>query len=159
MIQSIGVQNNIYIYKMMSTNTSNTDTTTTTTPTTTTTTSTGTTIISNPSTAKRDYLRQNERMIQQVWDEHHVFESDATDDNSIHNNDTTTSTDSKNKKETFFTTFPYPYMNGVLHIGHGFSFSKAIFRSQYERHLQKNVLLPFAFHCTGMPIQAVTYTD
>jgi leucyl-tRNA synthetase len=31
-----------------------------------------------------------------------------------------------------------------------------VFRAQYERHLGKNVLFPFAFHCTGMPIQAVS---
>lgn len=26
--------------------------------------------------------------------------------------------------EKFFGTFPYPYMNGLLHLGHGFSLSK-----------------------------------
>ena len=51
-------------------------------------------------------------------------------------------------------TFPYPYMNGRLHLGHAFSLTKAIFRAQYERNKGKNVLFPFAFHCTGMPIQA-----
>ncbi|GMI40858.1 hypothetical protein TeGR_g10626 [Tetraparma gracilis] len=51
-------------------------------------------------------------------------------------------------------TFPYPYMNGRLHLGHAFSLTKAIFRAQYERNKGRNVLFPFAFHCTGMPIQA-----
>ena len=46
------------------------------------------------------------------------------------------------------------YSNGHLHIGHAFSLTKAVFRAQYERHQGKNVLFPFAFHCTGMPIQA-----
>lgn len=27
--------------------------------------------------------------------------------------------------EKFFANFPYPYMNGLLHLGHGFSLSKA----------------------------------
>jgi|MesohylFT_1024984.scaffolds.fasta_scaffold115545_1 leucyl-tRNA synthetase len=27
--------------------------------------------------------------------------------------------------EKFFGNFPYPYMNGLLHLGHGFSLSKA----------------------------------
>ena len=59
-------------------------------------------------------------------------------------------------KESFMVTFPYPYSNGHLHIGHAFSLTKAIFRAQFERHQGKNVLFPFAFHCTGMPIQAVS---
>ena len=28
------------------------------------------------------------------------------------------------KEEKFFGNFPYPYMNGLLHLGHGFSLSK-----------------------------------
>ena len=27
-------------------------------------------------------------------------------------------------KNKFFGTFPYPYMNGLLHLGHAFSLSK-----------------------------------
>ena len=27
--------------------------------------------------------------------------------------------------EKFFGNFPYPYMNGLLHLGHAFSLSKA----------------------------------
>lgn len=30
-----------------------------------------------------------------------------------------------NKSEKFFATFPYPYMNGRLHLGHALSLSKA----------------------------------
>jgi tRNA synthetases class I (I, L, M and V) len=93
-------------------------------------------------TAKRDALRAQERAIQAEWEEARVYQSD--------NGDCT-------NKESFLVTFPYPYMNGVLHIGHAFSLTKAVFRAQYERHLGKNVLFPFAFHCTGMPIQAVRH--
>ncbi|KAF2591104.1 hypothetical protein F2Q70_00039869 [Brassica cretica] len=54
--------------------------------------------------------------------------------------------------EKFFATFPFPYMNGYLHIGHAFSLFKADFASAYHRLRGANVLLPFGFHCTGMPI-------
>ena len=91
-------------------------------------------------TAKRDALRANEIQIQKMWDEQAAFEANPDDSG----------------RETFMVTFPYPYSNGHLHIGHAFSLTKAIFRAQYERHQGKNVLFPFAFHCTGMPIQAVS---
>ena len=45
-------------------------------------------------------------------------------------------------------------MNGRLHLGHAFSLSKAEFQSRYQRLLGKNVVFPFGFHCTGMPIAA-----
>ena len=89
-------------------------------------------------TAKRDTLRENEIAVQAMWEKEKAFE--ANPDPS---------------KESFLVTFPYPYSNGHLHIGHAFSLTKAVFRAQYERHQGKNVLFPFAFHCTGMPIQAV----
>ena len=92
-------------------------------------------------TAKRDALRANEIKIQAEWEAAKVFESDAADPN----------------QEKFIVTFPFPYSNGHLHIGHAFSLTKSVFRAQFERHQGKNVLFPFAFHCTGMPIQAVRY--
>ena len=91
-------------------------------------------------TAKRDALRANEIEVQKQWEEQRVFESDAGEPG----------------QEKFIVTFPYPYSNGLLHIGHAFSLTKAVFRAQFERHQGKNVLFPFAFHCTGMPIQAVS---
>ena len=54
----------------------------------------------------------------------------------------------------FLVTFPYPYMNGRLHIGHAFSMTKAEFAVNFERMQGKKALFPFAFHCTGMPICA-----
>ncbi|THU56425.1 hypothetical protein C4D60_Mb11t17120 [Musa balbisiana] len=55
--------------------------------------------------------------------------------------------------EKFFGNFPYPYMNGLLHLGHAFTVSKLEFAAAYHRLRGCNVLLPFAFHCTGMPIK------
>lgn len=51
-------------------------------------------------------------------------------------------------------TFPYPYMNGKLHLGHSFSLSKCEFAVSYQRMKGKKALFPFGFHCTGMPIKA-----
>ena len=53
----------------------------------------------------------------------------------------------------FFGTFPYPYMNGVLHLGHAFSLSKLEFAAAYHRLCGRAVLFPQGFHCTGMPIK------
>ena len=32
--------------------------------------------------------------------------------------------------------------------------SKCVFQVRYQRQLGKNVLFPFSFHCTGMPMHA-----
>jgi leucyl-tRNA synthetase len=57
--------------------------------------------------------------------------------------------DNKNK---YFVTFPFPYMNGRLHLGHAYTISKAEFMSRFQSMKGKDVLFPFAFHGTGMPI-------
>ena len=94
------------------------------------------------------HLREIELSRQKAWKENHVFEADAEEDwPSKYDFET------KNKKK-YFITFPYPYMNGRLHLGHAFSLSKAEFQSRYQRLQGKNVLFPFGFHCTGMPIAA-----
>ncbi|KAI9363838.1 leucyl-tRNA synthetase [Pilaira anomala] len=49
---------------------------------------------------------------------------------------------------------PFPYMNGRMHLGHAFTFSKVDFCTGYERMKGKRALLPQGFHCTGMPIKA-----
>jgi leucyl-tRNA synthetase len=63
----------------------------------------------------------------------------------------TMSIEEKNASK-YFVTFPYPYMNGYLHLGHAFSMSKAEYQVRYQRQRGRNALWPFAFHCTGMPI-------
>ena len=57
-------------------------------------------------------------------------------------------------QKKFMVTFPYPYMNGRIHLGHVFSMLKAEFAARYKRMRGFNVLFPFGFHCTGMPICA-----
>ena len=56
--------------------------------------------------------------------------------------------------EKYFANFPYPYMNGLLHLGHAFSLSKVEFATAFHRLLGEKVLFPQGFHCTGMPIKA-----
>lgn len=57
-------------------------------------------------------------------------------------------------KPKYMATFPYPYMNGKLHLGHAFTMCKADFECRWKQLNGYNVLFPFGFHCTGMPISA-----
>jgi len=88
-------------------------------------------------TTRRDHLRNIENKMQLSWEKDSVFEADVD-----------------HTKEHYMVTFPYPYMNGSLHLGHAFTITKADFTAGYKRLKGYNVLFPFAFHCTGMPIQA-----
>lgn len=63
-------------------------------------------------TFKVEYLQQIEREIQARWEAAKVYEVNAP-------------LESKSlQDEKFLATFPYPYMNGRLHLGHTFSLSK-----------------------------------
>src|SRR3989338_100215 len=55
----------------------------------------------------------------------------------------------------FFVTFPYPYMNGMLHLGHAYTLLKCDFMARYYKSKGYDVLFPFGFHGTGMPIFSV----
>lgn len=66
------------------------------------------------------------------------------------------------KYPKYLSTFPYPYMNGSLHLGHAFSISKVEFATGWERMKGKRALFPLGFHCTGMPIKVcflLSYTS
>ncbi|MEM2888592.1 MAG: leucine--tRNA ligase [Candidatus Bathyarchaeia archaeon] len=69
------------------------------------------------------------------WEKAHIFEADP---------------DPKRKK--FFITFPYPYMNGPLHIGHGFTATRVDIYARFMRMKGFNTLFPWAWHWTGEPI-------
>uniref|UniRef100_A0A8C1ERI1 Leucine--tRNA ligase, cytoplasmic n=1 Tax=Cyprinus carpio carpio TaxID=630221 RepID=A0A8C1ERI1_CYPCA len=94
-------------------------------------------------TAKLDFLRKIEEEVQQKWEQEKIFEIDAP-----------TSTEENTDKNKYFVTFPYPYMNGRLHLGHTFCLSKCEFAMGYQRLKGKRCLFPFGLHCTGMPIKA-----
>lgn len=93
-------------------------------------------------TFKVEYLQKIEREMQERWEREKLHEGDAA------------AGPRKSPDEKFLVTFPFPYMNGRLHLGHAFSLSKAEFAVRYERLKGKQVLFPFGFHCTGMPIKA-----
>jgi len=65
---------------------------------------------------KRNYLLDIEKNITTKWNsvEYHNSEIDTT-------------------KPKFFATFPYPYMNGKLHLGHAFTMCKVDFTARFKR--------------------------
>ena len=76
-----------------------------------------------------------EKKWQKKWNEDHVFESDR-----------------KERTPKFFGNFPFPYINGKLHLGHGYSMMKLEATIRFQRMMGKNTLWPFGFHATGEPI-------
>ncbi|KAJ4461743.1 putative Leucine--tRNA ligase [Paratrimastix pyriformis] len=93
------------------------------------------------STARRDQLLTIQRWAQIEWAQEHLFEEDAPNP-------------PPEEKSKYFVSFPYPYMNGKIHLGHAFSLSKTEFAVGFWRLMGKQCLFPMGFHCTGMPIKA-----
>lgn len=85
------------------------------------------------------FLKDIEKSIQKKWNKN-SYEQNAPDNFDPGN---------KNK---FFVTFPFPYVNGRLHLGHVFTMLKADIMARYYRIKGYNVLFPFGFHGTGIPI-------
>ncbi|KAH8677848.1 hypothetical protein BX600DRAFT_376622 [Xylariales sp. PMI_506] len=104
-------------------------------------------------TEKRDSLVANEKKYQQIWEETGVFQPDAptTAEIPLHS---ISAAELREKFPKHFGTMAYPYMNGVLHVGHALTVSKIEFVTGYSRMQGKRVLFPMGFHCTGMPIKA-----
>jgi leucyl-tRNA synthetase len=79
--------------------------------------------------------KQMEQKWQAKWENSHLFEADP-DPN-------------RQKKRV---TFPYPYMNGPLHVGHAFSASRVDAYARFKRMQGYNVLWPWGWHWTGQPL-------
>ena len=93
---------------------------------------------------KRDALIEIEHQMQKIWEEEKLFEVDYNPDKPGRE---------PNQGDNYWMgTFPFPYMNGKLHLGHSFSLSKLEFAAGFEMMQGKRVLLPFGFHATGQPI-------
>ncbi|KAF9276743.1 cytosolic leucyl tRNA synthetase [Mortierella alpina] len=105
--------------------------------------------MSEPKTAKRDALIDIEKKAQKLWEDNKAFEVNAptieehADMNTIHQ-----------EHPKYLSTTAYPYLNGRLHLGHGFTVSKIEFATGYHRLQGKRALFPLGWHCTGMPIRA-----
>ncbi|MBL7054431.1 class I tRNA ligase family protein, partial [Candidatus Woesearchaeota archaeon] len=57
-------------------------------------------------------------------------------------------------RKKYFIAIVYPYMSGLLHLGHLFTYTSSEVLARYKRMNNFNVLVKFAFHCTGTPIVA-----
>lgn len=79
--------------------------------------------------------RQIEAKWQAKWEKAHIFESDPDP-----------------KKQKILVTFPFPYMNGPLHVGHAFTASRVDVYARFRRMQGYNVLWPWAWHWTGQPL-------
>lgn len=64
-------------------------------------------------TFKVEFLQKIERNVQEKWTTERVYEMDAPEQPR------------SSPDEKFVVTFPFPYMNGRLHLGHSFTLSKA----------------------------------
>ncbi|MGB3855462.1 MAG: leucine--tRNA ligase [Methanosarcina flavescens] len=75
-----------------------------------------------------------EKKWQEKWNESQIFQAEP------------------DKREKFFITIPYPYLNGNLHAGHTRTFTIGDVVARHKRMLGYNVLYPMGFHVTGTPI-------
>lgn len=78
-------------------------------------------------TFKVEYLQKIEKDVQAQWKAERIYEQDAP------------VAAKRNEEEKFFCNFPYPYMNGRLHLGHTFSLSKCEFAVRFQRLKGKKV--------------------
>jgi leucyl-tRNA synthetase len=82
-----------------------------------------------------EFLKRIEEKWQKNWETAKIFEADPD-----------------SHREKFFVTFPYPYMNGPLHVGHAFTASRVDAYARFKRMQGYNVLWPWAWHWTGQPL-------
>jgi leucyl-tRNA synthetase len=79
--------------------------------------------------------KQIEQKWQVKWENSRVFEANP-----------------ESERKKMMVTFPYPYMNGPLHVGHAFTASRVDAYARFKRMQGYNVLWPWAWHWTGQPL-------
>ena len=80
-------------------------------------------------------LKKIEKKWQEEWEKAKIFEANV-----------------EPGRKKFFTSLVIPYVNGRLHIGHCFTFSRTDSYARFKRMQGFNVLLAQGFHATGEPI-------
>jgi leucyl-tRNA synthetase len=95
-------------------------------------------------------LRELEKKYQNRWQSEKLFEVNAPPTEDIAG---LSPAEIQKNYPKWFGNFPYPYMNGMLHLGHAFTISKIEFAAGFQRMLGKRVLFPHGFHVTGLPIK------
>ncbi len=81
------------------------------------------------------HMADREKYWLKVWNERHVFEPDPVAG-----------------KKKVFVTFPFPYMNGPVHVGTAFTATRIEAYARFKRMQGYNVLFPWAWHWTGQSI-------
>ncbi len=81
------------------------------------------------------HTKQIEEKWQTKWETARLFEADPDP-----------------KRQKILVTFPYPYMNGPLHVGHTFTANRVDVYARFKRMQGFNVLWPWAWHWTGQPL-------
>jgi leucyl-tRNA synthetase len=79
-------------------------------------------------------LKKNAAKWQKQWEKDAVFQVEA------------------DKRKKYYIALVYPYMSGLLHLGHLFTYTPSEVLARYKRMQGYNVLVKFGFHCTGTPI-------
>lgn len=75
-----------------------------------------------------------------LWDSKHIFEPDPIEG-----------------RKKVFVTFPYPYMNGPVHVGTAFTSVRVDIYARFKRMQGYNVLFPWAWHWTGQSIVGLSH--
>ncbi len=80
-------------------------------------------------------MANREKYWLKVWKDRRIFESDPVVG-----------------KKKVFVTVPFPYMNGPVHVGTGYTAVRAEVYARFKRMQGFNVLFPYAWHWTGQTI-------
>ncbi len=83
-------------------------------------------------------FKKIEKAWQKKWEKKKVFEANMN-----------------TRKRKFLTSIVIPYVNGDIHIGHSFTYSRTDAYARFKRMQGYNVLLAQGFHATGEPILGV----
>lgn len=80
-------------------------------------------------------FKRIEKKWQSKWNKTKIFDADVNP-----------------KKKKFFTSIIIPYVNGNIHIGHSFTYTRIDAYARFKRMQGFNTLLAEGFHATGEPI-------